>query len=133
MQHCDTLIAPRWCIPVEPAGVVLTGHAIIVMDGRITDLLPLEKALENYQPSVLVERPDHVLIPGFVNTHTHAAMSLLRGLTNDLELHVWLKEHIWPAEQRYVGPEFVADGSLLAVTEMIRAGITCFNDMYFFP
>ncbi len=133
MQHCDTLIAPRWCIPVEPAGVVLTGHAIIVMDGRITDLLPLEKALENYQPSVLVERPDHVLIPGFVNTHTHAAMSLLRGLADDLPLEAWLREGVWPAEKRWVSAEMVRDGTALAIAEMLSAGITCFSDQYFFP
>ena len=133
MQHCDTLIAPRWCIPVEPAGVVLTGHAIIVMDGRITDLLPLEKALENYQPSVLVERPDHVLIPGFVNTHTHAAMTLLRGLADDLPLEAWLREGVWPAEKRWVSAEMVRDGTALAIAEMLSAGITCFSDQYFFP
>ena len=133
MQHCDTLIAPRWCIPVEPAGVVLTGHAIIVMDGRITDLLPLEKALENYQPSVLVERPDHVLIPGFVNTHTHAAMSLLRGLADDLPLEAWLRDGVWPAEKRWVSAEMVRDGTALAIAEMLSAGITCFSDQYFFP
>jgi len=133
MQHCDTLIAPRWCIPVEPAGVVLTGHAIIVMDGRITDLLPLEKALENYQPSVLVERPDHVLIPGFVNTHTHAAMTLLRGLADDLPLEAWLRDGVWPAEKRWVSAEMVRDGTALAIAEMLSAGITCFSDQYFFP
>ena len=133
MQHCDTLIAPRWCIPVEPAGVVLTGHAVIVMDGRITDLLPLEKALEKYQPSVLVERPDHVLIPGFVNTHTHAAMTLLRGLADDLPLEAWLRDGVWPAEKRWVSAEMVRDGTALAIAEMLSAGITCFSDQYFFP
>jgi len=133
MQHCDTLIAPRWCIPVEPPGVVLTGHAVIVMDGRITDLLPLEKALNHYQPSVLVERPDHVLIPGFVNAHTHAAMTLLRGLADDMPLETWLHEGVWPAEKRWVSAEMVRDGTALAIAEMLSAGITCFSDQYFFP
>lgn len=133
MQHCDTLIAPRWCIPVEPPGVVLDRHALIVTDGKITDLLPLETALRNYQPSVLIERPKHVLIPGLVNAHTHAAMTLLRGLADDLPLETWLREGVWPAEKRWVSAEMVRDGTELAIAEMISAGITCFSDQYFFP
>jgi 5-methylthioadenosine/S-adenosylhomocysteine deaminase len=133
MQHCDTLIAPRWCVPVEPSGVVLSDHAVIVTDGRIMDLLPLPEALENYQPSVQVQRPDHVLIPGLVNAHTHAAMTLLRGLGGDLPLEQWLRNAIWPTEQRWVSAEMVRDGTELAIAEMMRAGITCFSDQYFFP
>ena len=133
MQHCDTLIAPRWCVPVEPCGVVLEGHAVIVTDGKITGLLPLETALEKYQPSVLIERPEHVLIPGLVNAHTHAAMTLLRGLADDLPLETWLRDGIWPAEKRWVSAEMVRDGTELAIAEMISAGITCFSDQYFFP
>ncbi len=133
MRHCDTLIAPRWCVPVEPAGVVLDEHAVIVTDGRITDLLPLPEALENYQPSVQIRRPDHVLIPGLVNTHTHAAMTLFRGFGDDLPLEAWLREKIWPAERRWVSAEMVRDGTELAIAEMIRAGISCFSDQYFFP
>ena len=72
MQHCDTLIAPRWCVPVEPANVILTDHAVVVNDGRITDILPLDDARKKYQASVVIELADHLLIPGLVNTHTHA-------------------------------------------------------------
>jgi 5-methylthioadenosine/S-adenosylhomocysteine deaminase len=133
MQHCDTLIAPRWCIPVEPSGLVLDEHAVIVTDGRVTDLLPLEQALEAYQPSVLIQRPNHALIPGLVNTHTHAAMTLLRGLADDMPLEIWLREGIWPAEKRWVSAEMVRDGTELAIAEMISAGITCFSDQYFYP
>lgn len=133
MRHCDTLIAPRWCIPVEPSGAVLQRHAVIVTDGKITDLLPLVAALENYQPSVLVERPEHVLIPGLVNTHTHAAMTLLRGLAEDLALETWLRQGVWPAEKRWVSAEMVRDGTELAIAEMLSAGVTCFSDQYFFP
>lgn len=133
MRHCDTLIAPRWCVPVEPSGVVLTGHAVIVTDGRITELLPLEKALEFYQPSVLIERPQHALIPGLVNAHTHAAMTLLRGLAEDMPLEAWLRDGIWPAEKRWVSAEMVRDGTELAIAEMLAAGITCFSDQYFYP
>jgi len=133
MQHCDTLIVPRWCVPVEPAGTVLEGHAVAVSDGRIEAVLPLAEARTRFQPSVLVERPAHVLIPGLVNAHTHAAMTLFRGLADDMPLESWLREGIWPAERRWVSAEMVRDGTQLAIAEMLRGGTTCFSDQYFFP
>ncbi len=133
MQHCDTLIAARWCVPVEPAGTVLEEHALIVTNGSIVDLLPLADARERYQPSVLIERPNHALIPGLVNAHTHAAMALMRGLGDDLPLEAWLRQAIWPVERRWVSAEMVRDGTELAIAEMIGSGITCFSDQYFFP
>ncbi|HEX7811139.1 MAG TPA: TRZ/ATZ family hydrolase [Burkholderiales bacterium] len=77
--------------------------------------------------------PDHILIPGLVNFHTHAAMTLMRGLADDLRLMDWLSNHIWPVETRHASAQFVHDGTLLACAEMLRGGVTCFNDMYFFP
>jgi len=133
MQHCDTLIAPRWCIPIEPSGVVHEGYAIAVTDGRIAELLPLPAAREKYQASVTIERPDHVVLPGFVNAHTHAAMTLMRGLADDMSLESWLREGIWPAEKRWVSAEMVRDGTELAIAEMFSTGTTCFSDQYFFP
>ena len=133
MQHCDILIAPRWCVPIQPAGAVLEDHAVIVRDGRITDLLPLAEAEARYQPSSTIRRPDHALIPGFVNAHGHSAMTLLRGLADDLPLESWLRDAIWPAEQRWVSAEMVRDGTELAIAEMIAGGTTCFSDQYFFP
>jgi 5-methylthioadenosine/S-adenosylhomocysteine deaminase len=133
MQHCDTLIAPRWCVPVEPVNVVLVEHAVVINDGRITDLLPLPDAREKYQPSAFITKPDHILIPGFVNAHTHAAMSLMRGMADDMPLEVWLQEGIWPAEARWLSSEMVRDGTELAIAEMIAGGTTCFSDQYFFP
>jgi 5-methylthioadenosine/S-adenosylhomocysteine deaminase len=133
MQHCDTLIVPRWIVPVDPADMVLDDHAVAVSDGRIVALLPVAEAREEYQPSVLVERPDHVLIPGLVNAHTHAAMTLFRGLADDLPLETWLRDVIWPVEKRWVSAEMVRDGTELAIAEMIRGGVTCFSDQYFFP
>jgi 5-methylthioadenosine/S-adenosylhomocysteine deaminase len=133
MQHCDTLIAPRWCVPVEPSNVVLKDHGIVVNDGRIIDLLPLVDAREKYQPSAFVEKPNHVLIPGFVNVHTHAAMSLMRGMADDMPLESWLEHGIWPAEKRWVSAEMVRDGTELAIAEMIASGTTCFSDQYYFP
>jgi len=132
-MQVDTLITARWIIPVEPEGLVLEHHAVVVSDGRIVGVLPVAQALAQYQPRQLEEFPQHALIPGFVNTHTHAPMTLMRGVANDLPLMDWLQNHIWPLEQRWLGEGFVRDGSDLAMAEMIRGGITCFNDMYFYP
>jgi len=120
-------------VPVEPAGAVLEDHAVAVRDGLIEAVLPAEQAAAAYPAYETLELPGHALIPGLVNAHTHAAMSLMRGLSDDLPLMLWLQEHIWPAEARHVSPEFVRDGTLLACAEMLRGGVTCFNDMYFFP
>jgi 5-methylthioadenosine/S-adenosylhomocysteine deaminase len=133
MQHCDALIAPRWCIPVEPAGQVLEECAVAVADGRIKAILPVADAREAFQPSVVIERPDHVLIPGLVNAHGHAAMTLFRGLADDLPLTAWLREVIWPLERRLASAEMVRDGTELAIAEMLAGGITCFSDQYLFP
>ena len=133
MQHCDTLILADWCVPVEPHDLVLTEHAVVVNDGRIVEILPATDARNRYEPGVLVERPGHVLIPGLVNSHTHAAMTLFRGLADDMPLERWLREGIWPVETRWVSTEMVRDGTRLAIAEMLRSGCTCFSDQYFFP
>jgi 5-methylthioadenosine/S-adenosylhomocysteine deaminase len=112
---------------------VLEQHAVAVRDGKIEAVLPAQHAAARFPGYQEFELKDHVLMPGLVNAHTHAAMSLLRGLADDLPLMRWLEEHIWPAEGRHVSREFVRDGTLLACAEMLRGGITCFNDMYFFP
>jgi len=133
MQQVDTLIHAAWIAPVEPPGTLLADHCVAVRDGRIVGLLPSGEAESAYVAKAEVRLPAHLLIPGLVNLHCHAAMSLLRGLADDLPLMTWLQEHIWPAEAKHVSDEFVHDGSLLAAAEMLRGGITCFNDMYFFP
>jgi 5-methylthioadenosine/S-adenosylhomocysteine deaminase len=133
MEKVDTLIKARWVAPVAPVGGVLHDHAVAIRAGRIVDLLPQEAALERYDATELVDRPGHLLIPGLVNAHTHAAMTLLRGVADDLPLKEWLQAHIWPAEQRWMSAEFVEHGTELAMAEMLRGGTTTFNDMYFFP
>jgi 5-methylthioadenosine/S-adenosylhomocysteine deaminase len=120
-------------VPVEPAGAVLEHHAVAVREGAIEKIFPIGEIPDGLADWERVELPDHVLIPGLVNAHTHTAMSLMRGLADDLPLMRWLEEHIWPVETRHVSPRFVADGTALACAEMLRGGITCFNDMYFFP
>ena len=129
----NSLLSPRWVVPVEPAGAVLEDHCVALRDGAIEAVLPRAEAVARFPAYARIELHEHALIPGLVNAHTHAAMSLMRGLADDLPLMRWLEEHIWPAEMKHVSPEFVKDGSLLACAEMLRGGVTCFNDMYFFP
>jgi 5-methylthioadenosine/S-adenosylhomocysteine deaminase len=129
----DLLLEPRWIIPIEPAGVTLEEHALAVDQGRIVALLPREEAAARFAPRERLQLNEHVLLPGLVNLHTHAAMTLLRGFADDMPLMHWLNERIWPAEKRHLSPAFVRDGTLLGCWEMLRGGITCFNDMYFFP
>lgn len=129
----DSLLSARWVVPVEPAGAVLEDHSVAVRDGVIEAVLPRAQAEAQFPSYAKVTLDEHVLIPGLVNAHTHAAMSLMRGLADDLPLMRWLEEHIWPTEMKHVSPQFVKDGSLLACAEMLRGGVTCFNDMYFFP
>ena len=133
MAICDTRIDADWIVPVEPAATVLEKHCLILDQGRIVDILPGTDADHHYQTRERYRLPGHALIPGLVNLHTHAAMSLLRGFADDLPLMIWLKEHIWPAEAKWASAEFVEDGTRLACVEMLKGGVTCFNDMYFFP
>ena len=133
MQNADLLVLPRWLVPVEPAATVLQDHALVVRDGRIVDVLPADFARQSWRAAEELTLPQHAVLPGLVNLHTHAAMSLLRGLADDLPLMDWLQNHIWPAEGQHVSRRFCEDGVRLACAEFIRGGITCFNDMYFFP
>jgi len=133
MQKVDTIINAKWVIPVEPAALCLEQHSIVLHQGRILDIVPQQESATQYQSDNCVELPTHAVIPGFVNAHTHAAMSLFRGMADDLPLMQWLQEHIWPAEGTWVNAEFVHSGTSLALAEMIRGGTTCINDMYFFP
>ena len=128
----DLLLLPTWLVPVEPAGVVLKEHALGIRDGRIVFIGPRAAALK-LEASEIRELPDMLLCPGLINAHGHAAMTLFRGLADDLPLMAWLEQHIWPAEAKWVDETFVRDGTDLAIAEQIKGGITCFSDMYFFP
>jgi len=133
VQAIDLLIDARWVIPVNPARRVLEDHSVAVRDGRIVAVLPRPQAHAAYAAAERVALPKHALIPGLVNLHTHASMALMRGLADELPPAQWLQERIGPAEARHVSPQFVHDGTLLACAEMLRGGITCFNEMYFYP
>jgi 5-methylthioadenosine/S-adenosylhomocysteine deaminase len=132
MQKADLLIRAAHVIPVQPEGE-LHDHVVAIEAGRIVAILPASQAAQRFEAAATVHLPHHALIPGLVNLHCHSAMTLLRGLADDMALMAWLTDHIWPAEGRHVNDEFVHDGSLLAMAEMLRGGVTCVNDMYFFP
>jgi 5-methylthioadenosine/S-adenosylhomocysteine deaminase len=131
-ESIDLLIESRWIAAVDP-DVVLTNHAVAIRDGHILAVLPSNEARSRYQATERVCLNEHILIPGLVNLHSHAAMSLMRGMADDLPLMDWLQKHIWPTEAAHLSPQFVYDGTRLACAEMLKGGITCFNDMYFFP
>jgi 5-methylthioadenosine/S-adenosylhomocysteine deaminase len=120
-------------LPVDEHDSVLSDHALVVDGGRIVDLLPSKEAQAKYQTDELVDLPGHALIPGLINAHAHSPMVLLRGLGDDKPLFEWLSKHIWPAEADLVTSDFVADGTQLAMCEMIRSGTTCFAEHYFHP
>ena len=127
------LLQARWIVPVFPSCEPLEGYALVVDGGEIKALEPLADARYAYPQAHTVELPHHLLIPGLVNAHTHAAMSLLRGIGSDAVLQRWLEDYIWPLEQRWVDADFVRDGTRLAIAEMLLSGTSCFADMYFFP
>lgn len=129
----DTLLHCRYLIPVIPENTVLEHHSIAIANGVIADILPRSEAVQRYATASVVDLGEHIVLPGLINAHGHAAMSLLRSYANDLALMDWLNNHIWPAEARWVSDAFVFDGTQLAIAEMIRSGTTCFSDMYFFP
>lgn len=131
--HADLIIQARWIAPVEGPSRLLTDHAVVITGTRIVDILPVAEVGRRWQATETLRLDQHLLMPGLVNAHTHAAMNLFRGLADDLPLMTWLEQHIWPAEGKWVSEQFVADGTRLAAAEMIRSGTTCFADMYFFP
>jgi len=133
MKSVDTILHARWILPVSEADPLLHEHCVVIDDGRITDILPSANVAEHYNANIEKTYAQHMLMPGLINAHTHSPMSLFRGLADDLPLDIWLNEHIWPAEAKWISEEFVHDGTQLAIAEMLRAGTTCFNDMYFFP
>ena len=142
----DSVLAARWIAPMaedfnsvsesqsqnSSSKTLLEHHAVGISKGKITAIKPTA-LFERSSTDVWVDLGDHLLIPGLINAHGHSPMSLFRGMSDDVPLHQWLNDHIWPAEAEFVCEEFVRDGSTLAIAEMIRCGTTCFSDMYFYP
>jgi len=127
------LIHAPYIVPIEGAQRVLTDHSVVIGNNLIIDLLPTHDAKQRYAATPALTLENQVLLPGFINAHGHSAMSLFRGVADDLPLMEWLNNHIWPAEAKWVNASFVEDGIKLAIAEMLKGGTTCFSDMYFFP
>ena len=133
MQLVDTIIEARWVLPIVPKGVILENQSVIVKGGNIAAILPTAEARTQYEADDVVSLPESLVMPGFVNLHSHAAMNLVRGLGADLPLMDWLTTKIWPAEGKLMSPSFVHDGAYMAGLEMAASGITTTSDHYFFP
>ena len=133
IKSVNTVINARWVIPVDASNSVLDHYSIAIADHRIHSILPSADAAIRFPNAKRVNLPTHAVTPGFINAHTHAAMTLFRGVAEDFELETWLQQYIWPLESKWVSPEFVRDGTRIAIAEMIKSGTTCMNDMYFFP
>jgi len=133
MEPIDTLVCARWVLPVEPEGRVLDDHAVAIRSGRIVAVEPAAEARLRFDAHETIERPDHVLLPGLVNAHTHAALVLQRGRAGNLPIGRWLRAAGWTHGRRAADPDFVRDGTELAIAEMLRGGITCFADMQLWP
>ncbi len=129
----DFILKPSWIIPVVPANKILSDHSIAIKNAKIISVHPSAENDKKFNCPLVITLNNEAVIPGFVNSHTHAAMTLLRGFADDIPLMEWLTRHIWPTEEKFISRQFVYDGSLLACAEMLRSGTTCFNDMYFFP
>ena len=132
-KNVSTIISAPWIYTSNIDSELLFNYSLIIKDDKIIDLVTQDKVFDEYEADNTYELADHILIPGLINTHTHAAMNIFKGFADDLPLQEWLNDHIWPAEKKFVDASFVKDGSVLALSEMIKAGVTTFNDMYFFP
>ena len=132
-KNASTIISASWIFTSNSEGQLLSDYSIVIENNKIIDLVLQSKVFDEYDADEIYQLTDHILIPGLINTHTHAAMSLFKGFADDLPLQDWLNNYIWPAEKTFVNSSFVKDGSILALSEMIKAGVTTFNDMYFYP
>lgn len=131
-EPADLVVSAAKVVTMDATGRILDRGAVAVRDGRIVAVGPKAEIDRRFRPRRRLDRPDALLAPGLVNAHTHAPMSLLRGIADDVPLQTWLERFIFPAEARNVNEEFVRAGTRLAVLEMMLGGITTYADMYYF-
>jgi len=132
MEQFDTLLHPDFVVPIVPHRQVLSAHSVGIKGGTIASVMPRSEALA-LEASEHIELAGCALMPGLINLHCHAAMSLLRGYADDLPLMTWLQRYIWPTETRFISPDFVRTGSELAIADLLLGGTTTLADQYFFP
>jgi 5-methylthioadenosine/S-adenosylhomocysteine deaminase len=132
MLNADCIVSADYVLPIDESLSVFRNGAVVIQDAVIADIGESAAILKKYRTGQHIQKTDCILLPGLINTHTHAAMVYFRGIADDLPLNDWLNKHIWPAENRWLGPEFISDAIGLACLEMLKGGITAYNDMYFF-
>lgn len=128
----DCIVRAEYVLPIDSDFTVISDGAVVINEGKIAAVGTYDEIGRGYESGTILGGKGRVVIPGLINTHTHAAMVYFRGLEDDLPLKDWLEKHIWPAESKWLSPEFVSDAVELACLEMLKAGITTYNDMYFF-
>ncbi len=127
------ILHPKWIVPVVPRGALLEDHSVVIKNNKISEILPQDQAKNLTGDNIEhVDLSEHILMPGLINCHTHVPMNLFRGYADDMHLQTWLEDHIWQLEEKFLSPELCYEGALLAISEMLKGGVTCFNDMYFF-
>jgi 5-methylthioadenosine/S-adenosylhomocysteine deaminase len=132
MIPVDYIIAADYVLPMDEALTVINNGAIAIKGTDIIEVGHSDDILKKYTAANVIKENASVIMPGLINTHTHAAMVYFRGIADDLPLTDWLNNHIWPAENTWLSPEFVSDAIELACLEMLKGGITTYNDMYFY-
>ena len=132
MQNVDYIIHADYVLPMDERLAIIRDGAVAVKGNRILKVGSSQDISQNYTPKVMIDGKNKAVFPGLINTHTHAAMVYFRGMADDQPLREWLENHIWPAENRWLSPEFIADAIALACLEMLKGGITAYNDMYFY-
>ena len=130
-MNCDLIIKGRYVLPMDENLSVIKDGLVAVFGNKIS-AVGAAAEMKNFESKEVIDAGNSIIMPGLINTHTHAAMAYFRGLADDLPFGVWLNERIWPAEAKYVNEQFVAQSGELSCLEMIKSGTTCFNDMYFF-
>jgi len=131
-EPADWVLSARYVLTMDPQRHVIQDGAVAVRGDRIVAVGPRAEIDRKFQPKQRLDRPEALLAPGLVNAHTHAPMSLLRGLADDLRLQEWLEKYIFPAEAKNLDAEFVRWGTRLACLEMMLSGTTTFAEMYYF-
>ncbi|HEX6894678.1 MAG TPA: amidohydrolase [Bryobacteraceae bacterium] len=131
-EPADWIYSGRYVVTMDAQHRLVENGAVAIRGDRIVAIGPRAEIDRQYQPRQRLDRPDALILPGLINTHTHAAMSLLRGIADDVKLQDWLNKFIFPAEAKNVSPEFVLWGTRLACLEMMLSGTTTFVDMYYF-
>jgi 5-methylthioadenosine/S-adenosylhomocysteine deaminase len=131
-ESADWIWTARYVVTMDPQRRVIEDGAIAIGAEHILAAGPRSEIEQRYQARQRLDRPDAILAPGLIDTHTHAAMSLFRGIADDLRLQEWLEHYIFPAEARNVTPEFVRWGTRLGCLEMLLSGTTTYTDMYYF-